>query len=58
MGKHVLQIPADDGCIYLYDADTQTLRKLCDITTVRQIPDEVKQTLEAAHLTVKTRDEG
>jgi hypothetical protein len=59
MGKHVLQIPSDEnGCIYLYDVETQILRRLSDITTVRVIPDDVKLTLEKAHLTVKTRDEG
>jgi hypothetical protein len=58
MGKHVLQIPSDDGCIYIYDVDTQTLRKLCGITASYLIPDDVKQTLERASLPVKTRDEG
>jgi hypothetical protein len=57
MGKHVLQIPADDGSIYIYDVDTRILRRLFDITTECFIPDEVKITLEKANLTVKTRDE-
>jgi hypothetical protein len=26
MGKHVLQIPADDGCVYIYDVETQVLQ--------------------------------
>jgi hypothetical protein len=56
VGKHVLQIQADDGCIYIYDVDTQTLRKLCDITTSRLIPDDVRQTLEKANLPVKTKE--
>ena len=56
MGKYVLQIPADDDCVYLYDVEAQTLRKLCDITTANSIPDIVKKTLEKANLPVKTKE--
>jgi hypothetical protein len=55
MGKHILQIPADDGCVYLYDVETQELRKLCEIETVCSIPEEVGKTLEMAHLHFKIR---
>lgn len=56
MGKYVLQIPADDGCIYVYDIDTQVLRKVCDITQISAVPEIVKETLRKAHLSVKTKE--
>jgi hypothetical protein len=50
MGKYVLQIPADDGCVYIYDVETHLLRKLCDITQSNTVPENVKATLEKAGL--------
>jgi hypothetical protein len=56
VGKYVLQIPADDGCIYVYDIETQLLRKVCDITQIDALPEIVKETLSKAHLFVKVKE--
>jgi hypothetical protein len=56
VGKYDLQIPADDGCIYVYDIETQLLRKVCDITQLDVLPDVVKETLSKAHLFVKVKE--
>lgn len=56
MGKYVLQIPVDDGCVYVYDLETQLLRKVCDITQTDVLPEIVKETLNKAHLLVKVKE--
>jgi hypothetical protein len=56
MGKYVLQIPTDDGCVYVYDIETQLLRKVCDITRIDAVPEVVKETLSKAHLFVKVKE--
>jgi hypothetical protein len=56
MGKYVLQIPADDGCVYVYDIETQLLRKVCDITQTDAVPEAVKETLNKAHLFIKVKE--
>jgi hypothetical protein len=56
MGKYVLQIPADDGCVYVYDIETQLLRKVCDITQTDTVPEVVRETLSKAHLPVKVKE--
>jgi hypothetical protein len=58
MGKYVLQIPADDGCIYVYDIETQLLRKVCDITQTDAVPEVVKETLNKVHLSIKVKEQG
>jgi hypothetical protein len=54
MGKHIIQIPSTDGSIYIYDADSRTLRKICDITEPGDIPADVRETLRILNLNVKT----
>jgi hypothetical protein len=54
MGKHVIQIPSADGCIYVYDVDRKTLRKICDIEKLDDIPEDVKETLDAVNLHIAT----
>jgi hypothetical protein len=56
MGKYALQIPADDGCVYIYDVETQLLRKLCDVTQINTVPVVVTETLSKAHLTIKIKE--
>jgi len=58
MGKHTLQIQAlEDNCVYIYDADAQTIRRLCDIERASELPPSVAETLKAAKLFVKgTKD--
>jgi hypothetical protein len=56
VGKYVLQIPVDDGCVYVYDLETQLLRKVCDITQTDVLPEIVKETLNKAHLLVKVKE--
>jgi hypothetical protein len=56
VGTHVLQIPADDGCVYVYDADTQLLCKVCDIVQMIAAPEIVRETSAKAHLSVKTKE--
>jgi hypothetical protein len=58
MGKYVLQIPADDGCIYVYDVETRLLRKVCDITQIDSVPEAVKETLSRAHLSIAVKERG
>jgi hypothetical protein len=58
MGKYVLQIPADDGCDYVYDVETQRLRKVCDITRISDAPEVVRETLGKAHLSIKVKERG
>jgi hypothetical protein len=53
MGKHVIQIPSEDGCLYVYDVDKQTLKKLCDIERLEDIPADVLETLNMANLRVR-----
>jgi hypothetical protein len=57
MGKYVLQIPAEDGCVYIYDVETHTLRKLCDITQSDTVPENVRDTLLKAGLPVRLKGE-
>jgi hypothetical protein len=56
MGKYVLQIPADDGSVYIYDVETQLLRRLCDVTQISAVPDTVKETLSRALLPIKVKE--
>jgi hypothetical protein len=55
MGKYVLQIPADDGCVYAYDVETCLLRKVCDVTQADRVPEIVRETLEKANLPVRVK---
>jgi hypothetical protein len=45
MGKNVIQIPSDDGCVYVYDLDANKLKKVCDIFSERDVPDNVRDIL-------------
>jgi hypothetical protein len=54
MGKHVIQIPSEDGCVYVYDTDKKTMRKICDIEKLEDIPQDVKETLRNINLYVET----
>jgi hypothetical protein len=56
MGKHTLQIPSADGCVYVYDVDTQTVKKVCDIVAAKEIPADVWETIKAAKLAVAIKD--
>jgi hypothetical protein len=53
MGKHVIQIPSEDGCVYVYDADKKTIRKICDIEKPEDLPADVKETLRSINLYVE-----
>jgi hypothetical protein len=55
MGKHTVQIPSSDGCIYIYDADRKTIRKVCDIEKPEDIPADVRETLRVAGLPIELR---
>lgn len=50
MGKHILQIPSVDGCLYIYDADRKVIQKLCDVKRLEDIPPDVRETLSRANL--------
>ncbi|MDR1232501.1 MAG: hypothetical protein LBK61_14000 [Spirochaetaceae bacterium] len=52
MGKYTLQIPAQDGCVYLYDVETCLLRRICDISDTNEVPEIVKETLRKAGLKI------
>jgi hypothetical protein len=54
LGKHVIQIPSADGCAYVYDVDRKTLRKICNIEKLDDIPEDVKETLDAVNLRIAT----
>jgi hypothetical protein len=54
MGKHIIQIPSVDGCLYLYDADKKTLRQVRDMEKEDDIPADVKETLRIVNLRVET----
>jgi hypothetical protein len=54
MGKHIIQIPSKDGSVYIYDADSKTLRKICDVTGPGDIPEDVCETLRILNLKVST----
>jgi hypothetical protein len=56
MGKYVLQIPADDGCVYAYDVETCLLHKVCDVTQSDCLPKIVRETLDKAKLPVKVKE--
>jgi hypothetical protein len=45
MGKHVIQIPSEDGRVYVYDTDKKIIRKICDIERPEDLPADVKETL-------------
>ena len=53
MARHVLHIAADNGCVYLYDTDTNTMRKVSDVTSMSEIPDDVRNVLWKCGLRVK-----
>lgn len=42
MGNNIIQIPSDDGCVYIYNFDTGKAQKLCDIGSPKDFPDDVK----------------
>jgi hypothetical protein len=50
MGKYVLQIPDEEGIVYIYDVETHLLYKLCEIKQSYELPENVKATLEKAGL--------
>jgi hypothetical protein len=58
MGKYVLHIPADDGCVYIYDIETRTLSKHCSVTSIFNVPDVVKATLAMAGLPLAGQNNG
>jgi hypothetical protein len=57
MGKHLLtlRVPTDDGCEYVYDGDTQTIRKICDINALSELPPEINELVKFYKLPVKTK---
>jgi hypothetical protein len=57
MGKHVIQIPSEDGCLYVYDTDKKTMQKICDIKKLEDIPKDVRETLSRAGLCVDTGED-
>jgi hypothetical protein len=57
MGKHNIQIPGSDGCIYIYDGDTGEILKLCDIAKITDLPVDVRETLNIIGITnIKFRE--
>ncbi|GMO63762.1 MAG: hypothetical protein Ta2A_11120 [Treponemataceae bacterium] len=40
---NVIQIPSNDGCIYLYNLDTGKAQKICDLVSPKDYPDDVKE---------------
>jgi hypothetical protein len=54
MGKHIIQIPSADGCVYAYDADRKTLQKICGIENPEDIPVDVLETLRIINAHIKT----
>ena len=49
MGQNVLQISSDDeDCVYIYNYNTGKWQKLCDIKSVEDIPESIKQKLQTA----------
>jgi len=54
MGE-LIQIKADeDGCIYIYNVDTLKWQKLCDIKSIKELPNSVKtKVLEMQRSTVQ-----
>jgi hypothetical protein len=53
MGKHVIQIPSEDGDIYIYDTDKKTFRKACDVEKLEDLPADVKETLRTINLSIE-----
>jgi hypothetical protein len=51
MGKHILQIPGSDGCVYAYDADSKTLKRICEVG-IAETPEDVLETIKAAGLEI------
>jgi hypothetical protein len=45
MGNNTIQIPADDGCVYVYNVDNNKLKKVCDIVEEKEIPQSVRDIL-------------
>jgi hypothetical protein len=43
MPLNVIQIPGEDGCVYLYNIDTGKAQKLCDLESPADYPDDVKE---------------
>jgi hypothetical protein len=50
MGRHIIQIASADGCIYVCDADKKTIRKVCSIERLEDVPDDVRETLSVVNL--------
>jgi hypothetical protein len=57
MGKHVIQIPSEDGCVYVYDTDKKTLQRISDIKKTQAIPRDVRETLDRAGLCADTGED-
>jgi hypothetical protein len=53
---HVIQMVSADGCVYIYDVDKKTLKKVYDIEKQEDIPDDVKAILAIAGLHVNFED--
>jgi hypothetical protein len=52
MGKHIIQIPSEDGCVYVYDTDEKIIQKISEIKRIKDIPEDVRETLRIANLCV------
>jgi hypothetical protein len=57
MWKNVIQIPSDDGCVYVYDVDTARLKKICDIVAEKDVPQNVRDILLKLDRRVNFRQE-
>jgi hypothetical protein len=52
VGRKVIQIPASDGCVYVYDLESGGVKKVCDVTEALDLPVEVSEVLDMLHLPV------
>jgi hypothetical protein len=40
--NNVIQIPGNDGCVYLYNFETWKAQRLCDLKSPLDFPNDVK----------------
>jgi hypothetical protein len=57
VSNHIIQIASIDGCVYIYNMDNETLKKVHNIEKLEDASKDVREVLFMANLHIKTDKE-
>ena len=53
INENIIQIPSMDGCIYLFNPETNKWRKICDIDSpFRELPFDVQERIKNMSISI------